>query len=153
MEKYLELTKSLIKEFDNSKSSSLEIKIENYSLSLKKEDVRYYNAENFESPQVELSRVNNVEPIVEIIDIKDKGEEIKSPLVGVFYSSKDPESEPFVSEGKQVKKGDVICILESMKMMNEIKSPFDGIIKKVCCKNEELVEFEQVLFILEKINA
>ncbi|EGY79659.1 acetyl-CoA carboxylase biotin carboxyl carrier protein [Peptoniphilus indolicus] len=153
MEKYLELTKSLIKEFDNSKSSSLEMKIENYSLSLRKEDFRYYKTENFESQQVEVSGVNNVEPTVEVMDKENKGEEIKSPLVGVFYSSKDPESKPFVFEGKQVKKGDVICILESMKMMNEIKSPFDGIIKKVCCKNEELVEFEQVLFILEKINA
>lgn len=153
MEKYLELTKSLIKEFDNSKSSSLEIKIENYSLNLKKEDFRYYSTENFGTPHTEVSRVNNVESNVEVFDREYEGEEIKSPLVGVFYSSKDPESEPFVFEGKQIKKGDVICILESMKMMNEIKSPFDGIIKKVCCKNEELVEFEQVLFILEKINA
>ena len=143
MEKYLELTKSLIKEFDNSKSSSLEMKIENYSLSLRKEDFRYYKTENFESQQVEVSGVNNVEPTVEVMDKENKGEEIKSPLVGVFYSSKDPESKPFVSEGKQVKKGDVICILESMKMMNEIKSPFDGIIKKFVARMRNLLNLSK----------
>ena len=76
-------------------------------------------------------------------------QEIKSPIVGVFYEAKDPESEPFVKIGQKVKKGDVLCILESMKMMNEIRSDYDGIVKEIKCKNEELVEFGQVMFVLE----
>ncbi|MBL7575313.1 acetyl-CoA carboxylase biotin carboxyl carrier protein [Peptoniphilus asaccharolyticus DSM 20463] len=148
MEKYLEFTKSLLKEFDNSKTNFFEINVENYSLKLKKEGSKIFNAEEFETEIETITAKNEIkESKVENISL----EEIKAPLVGVFYSAKDPESKPFATEGDNIKKGDVICILESMKMMNEIKSPFDGIIKEVCCKNEELVEFEQVLFILEKI--
>ena len=72
--------------------------------------------------------------------------EIKSPMEGVFYSAPAPGSEPFVKRGMRVKKGDVLCIIEAMKMMNEITSDFDGEIVDICAEEGQLVEFSQVLF-------
>jgi len=73
-------------------------------------------------------------------------EEIKSPIVGVFYSAASPDSEPYVTIGSKVKKGDVLCIIEAMKLMNEICAERDGEIVDICIKNGELAEFGQVLF-------
>jgi len=72
--------------------------------------------------------------------------EVKSPLVGVFYSSPSPDSEMFVGIGSKVKKGDVLCIIETMKLMNEILAEQDGEIVDICIKNGEIAEFEQILF-------
>ena len=77
--------------------------------------------------------------------------EIKSPMPGVFYSSKSPEALPFVNEGDTVKSGQVICIIESMKIMNEIESDFDGKIKNILVNNSDPVEYNQVLFIIEPL--
>ncbi|MCM8767529.1 MAG: acetyl-CoA carboxylase biotin carboxyl carrier protein [Candidatus Omnitrophica bacterium] len=74
---------------------------------------------------------------------------VKSPLVGTFYRAPSPTSPPFVEQGKPVKKGDVLCIVEAMKVMNEIKSDCDGIVKDILVKNGEPVEYGQVLFIIE----
>ena len=71
---------------------------------------------------------------------------VKAPLVGTFYKAPDPDSDTFVEKGDKVKKGDVLCIIEAMKSMNEIQSDVSGEIKEVCMKNTELVEFGQVLF-------
>lgn len=70
----------------------------------------------------------------------------KSPMVGTFYSAADPDSKPFVEEGTEVKKGDVICIIEAMKIMNEVNADFDGTIKEVLVTNGEAVEYDQPLF-------
>lgn len=72
--------------------------------------------------------------------------EVKSPMVGVFYAAPSPESEPFVSIGQRVKKGDVLCIIEAMKLMNEITSDFDGEIVDICVENGQIVEFGQTIF-------
>ena len=72
--------------------------------------------------------------------------EIKSPIVGVFYSAASPDSPPFVSIGSQVKKGDVLCIIEAMKLMNEVTAEQDGEILDVCIKNGDVAEYGQVLF-------
>jgi acetyl-CoA carboxylase biotin carboxyl carrier protein len=72
--------------------------------------------------------------------------EVKSPIVGVFYSAPAPDSEPFVNIGSKVKKGDVLCIIEAMKLMNEITAECDGEIVDICAKNGEIAEFGQVLF-------
>lgn len=73
-------------------------------------------------------------------------EEVKSPIVGVFYSSASPDSDPYVTIGSKVKKGDVLCIIEAMKLMNEISAERDGEIVDICIKNGDLAEFGQVLF-------
>lgn len=72
--------------------------------------------------------------------------EVKSPMVGVFYKASAPNAEPFVKVGSKVKKGDVLCIIEAMKLMNEIHAEQDGVISEVCINDGEIAEFSQVLF-------
>lgn len=74
---------------------------------------------------------------------------IKAPLVGTFYRAPSPESPPFVEVGTQVKKGDTLCIVEAMKVMNEIKSDYDGTVKEILVENAKPVEYGQVLFVLQ----
>jgi acetyl-CoA carboxylase biotin carboxyl carrier protein len=75
--------------------------------------------------------------------------EVKAPMVGVFFNAPAPDSEPFVKVGDSVKKGDVLCILEAMKLMNEIPAESAGTISEICVKNGDVVEYGQVLFKIE----
>lgn len=81
---------------------------------------------------------------------KAEGHEITSPLVGTFYTSASPEAEPFVTVGTRVKKGQVLGIIEAMKLMNEIESDCDGVVEKILIGNEEMVEYGQTLFIIKE---
>ena len=72
--------------------------------------------------------------------------EVKSPMVGIFYRAPSPDLPPFIEKGRKVKKGDVICIIEAMKVMNEILSEHDGEVVDICAEDGKLVEFSQVLF-------
>lgn len=76
----------------------------------------------------------------------DSCKTINAPIVGVFYAAPSPDSEPYVSVGKRVKKGDTVCIIEAMKCMNEIQAEQDGEITDVLVGNGDLVEFDQPLF-------
>ena len=76
--------------------------------------------------------------------------EINSPMVGVFYSAPAENAQPFVSVGDTVKKGDVLCIIEAMKLMNEIVSEYDGIVEEICAVNSQVVDFGHPLFRLKK---
>lgn len=78
--------------------------------------------------------------------------EVKSPLIGVFYEAASPDAPPFVRPGDRVKKGDVLCIVEAMKMMNEICAETDGTIIDVCAENGALVEYGQLLFKIAEDN-
>lgn len=71
---------------------------------------------------------------------------VTSPLVGTFYAASSPEAEPFVKVGDRVKKGQILGIIEAMKLMNEIESEFDGVVEAVLVNNEDIVEFGQPLF-------
>lgn len=71
---------------------------------------------------------------------------VTSPLVGTFYSSASPDKDPFVKEGDTVKKGQVLGIIEAMKLMNEIESEYDGVVEAVLVNNEDVVEYGQPLF-------
>ena len=84
---------------------------------------------------------------VEIENIS--GHEIKSPMVGTFYEAPSPGSKPFVSIGDTVKAGDTLCIIEAMKMLNQIESDKSGVIKAIIVENAQPVEFNQVLFVIE----
>lgn len=75
-----------------------------------------------------------------------EGKIIYSPLVGVVYLQPDPESAPYVSVGETVKAGQVVCLVEAMKIMNEIKSEWNGTIAEILIENEQIVEFNQPLF-------
>ena len=77
------------------------------------------------------------------------GNVVKSPIVGTFYAASAPDKPPFVTVGQQVKKGDVIMIIESMKLMNEVQSEFDGTVAEILVKNGEAVEFDQPIMIIK----
>ena len=77
------------------------------------------------------------------------GKTIDSPMVGTFYAAPNPGAKDFVSVGDKISEGDVLCIIEAMKMMNEVKADSSGIIKQVLIENAEPVEFGQPLFVIE----
>ena len=85
------------------------------------------------------------DPIEENINI----EEILSPMPGTYYSSPSPDDPPFIIKGDKVKKGQVLCIIEAMKIMNEIESEFDGVVSEIKVKNGDPVEYNQKLFSID----
>jgi acetyl-CoA carboxylase biotin carboxyl carrier protein len=78
-----------------------------------------------------------------------RGHHVKSPMVGTYYGAASPSSEPFVKEGQQVNVGDTLCIIEAMKMMNQIECDKSGTISKILIENGSPVEFDQIMFIIE----
>lgn len=76
------------------------------------------------------------------------GNEVKAPIVGTFYAAPSPDSEPFVKVGSSVKKGDTIFIIESMKVMSEVQSEFDGVVKKILVNSGDPVDFDQTLMVI-----
>lgn len=78
------------------------------------------------------------------------GDTVKSPIVGTYYEASSPDSDPFISVGAKVKKGQTLCIIEAMKIMNEIESEFAGTVKEILVSNGTPVEFDQPLFIIQK---
>ncbi len=78
-----------------------------------------------------------------------KGKPLTSPMVGTFYSAPSPDAEPFVKVGQTVKEGDVVCLVEAMKLMNEIEAEFSGKITEICVQDGQPVEFGQVLMYIE----
>ena len=89
---------------------------------------------------------NSEEGVIEALEEDTDANFINSPMVGTFYASASPGAKPFVSVGDVVKEGDVVCIVEAMKMMNEIKSEFSGKIVSIKVENSEPVEYGQALF-------
>ena len=83
------------------------------------------------------------------IENEIKGNQVTSPIVGTFYRKPSPDKEPFVKVGDIVNKGDVLCIIEAMKMMNEIKSEFDGKISSIKVDDGQPVEFGQTIIVIE----
>ena len=77
------------------------------------------------------------------------GHKVKSPMVGTFYAAASPTSEPFVTQGQRVSVGDTLCIIEAMKMMNQIEADKAGTIRSILVDNGSPVEFDQVLFVIE----
>ena len=92
---------------------------------------------------------NKDESVSKLEGDSSDGEKVLSPMPGVFYSAQSPDKPPFVNEGDIVVKGQVLCIIESMKIMNEIECEREGIIKKILVDNSEPVEFNQPLFIID----
>ena len=88
-------------------------------------------------------------PVVETEKEAPKGKAITSPMVGTFYAAPAPDADPFVEVGKTISEGDVVCIIEAMKLMNEIKAEQSGKVTQICVKNGDPVEFGQVLMYVE----
>ena len=103
------------------------------------------NLETGKKQEIKCQEVTKIETSLEP-QAEIKGELVTSPLVGTFYTSASPELEPFVKVGDCVKKGQVLGIIEAMKLMNEIESEKDGVVEAVLVKNEQMVEYGQPLF-------
>jgi acetyl-CoA carboxylase biotin carboxyl carrier protein len=82
-------------------------------------------------------------------DYSDEGEVITAPMVGIFYTSPSPDEPPFVNKGQNVKTGDVLCIIEAMKIMNQIEADFDGKLARILVENGDPVEYGQPLFVID----
>lgn len=91
----------------------------------------------------------SAEPETAPADDIPAGTQVKSPLVGTFYSSPSPDEPPFVLAGQEVKEGDTLCIIEAMKVMNEIKAPCSGKVVRIMAQPGDLVEYNQLLCVIE----
>ena len=144
-----EKIKQLMEDMGNSKLSSLDIDFpDGTKISMKKEEKQVVSTTQNAEEQITLT--NKIEATEEsnktvIID----GNIVKSPMVGTFYAKSSPNSEPYVTVGQKVKKGDILCIVEAMKLMNEIESEFDGEIEQILVKDGEAVEYGKPLFIIK----
>lgn len=144
--------KELLKAFDESSSSYLSIKQEDVELKLKKpiSQIAVVGQQAAQPvvqqmvPQDSTSNVVASEPEVNGVE----GELVLAPLVGVFYSAPSPEEKPYVQVGDKVKAGQVLCLIEAMKMMSEITCPKDGVVKEIYVKNQDVVGFEEKLFLI-----
>ena len=143
--------KQLMEDMGKSNIEELEIEFpEGMKISMKK------NVAVVPAQQVVAQQSTNI-PVVQSIQTtqpiqeepKEEYKEIKSPMVGTFYSKPSPDKEEFVKVGDKVKKGQVVCIIEAMKLMNEIESEFDGEIYEIYVKDGEPVEYGQKLFSLK----
>ena len=105
------------------------------------------NNPKFRLPEQGTRKEEEPEPAVKK---SDDLAEIKSPIVGTFYTTPGPDSPPFVNVGDRVKKGDTLCIIEAMKLMNKINSEYDGQIKDILVSNEDAVEFDQTLMVIKR---
>ncbi len=135
-----EKIKELMQDMSNSKLSSMDIEFEDGT----KISMQKNNSE-------EVVAVRPKEEIKEEIVPLQKDDEkyIVSPMVGTFYLKPSPTSEPFVTVGSSIKKGDTVCIVEAMKLMNEIESDFDGTIKEILVNDGTPVEYGTKLFKIE----
>jgi acetyl-CoA carboxylase biotin carboxyl carrier protein len=90
---------------------------------------------------------DNTGPAVEVPKVEQKSKflEVKSPMVGTYYGSPEPGAKPYLTVGERIGKGQILCIIEAMKIMNEIESEFDGVVKEILAQNAHPVEYGQVL--------
>ncbi len=144
----LKYLKAIIKEFTSSDIHRLKIEEDGTIISLEKEDKQYVQA----TPVQEVVQpVSTPQPqaVASVAEVEEHRETINAPLVGTYYESPSPNDSSFVKVGDFVKEGQTVCIIEAMKVMNEIKSPQSGIIKEVLVLNENMVEFDQPLMVIE----
>lgn len=147
--------KEIITALDNSSVTEVELTCGNgEKIKLKKKsEVKVVAAEPIEVPAAPMvvpaapaaAPAAPAAPAAEAAPVAE-GKEIKSPMVGVFYAAASPDSDPYVQVGQAVKKGDTLCIIEAMKLMNEINAEESGVITEICVKNGDLVQFGQPLF-------
>lgn len=134
----------IIKDFEKSPLMLLELEMNEFKLKLSKNNSEYISDSQAIKPSNETHQLNE-----SIKELKKNGNEVKSELVGTFYDSPTINGNPYVKVGDYVKKDQVICIIEAMKIMNEITSPFDGIVKEIRVKNGEVVGYNQIMMVIE----
>ena len=146
----ISVVESLIDLAKKKDVSKLEVSYKDFGVIIelgnKKSGVLVDDFKNFKNPE-NLTK----EPEKDKVELEQQleGKVIKSPIVGTFYTKASPDSKEFVKVGDNVKIGDVLCIIESMKLMNEIKSEFEGRVSKILLKDGDAVEYGQSLIVLE----
>lgn len=100
-------------------------------------------------PPVARAGVEVAPPMAAVAELAPVGHTVKSPMVGTFYRSSSPGGKPLVEIGSEVKEGEAICIIEAMKIMNEIEADISGRVTRILCENGQAVEYGQPLFIVE----
>lgn len=145
--------KELLKAFDDSKATKIEIKNEKgEQLMISQQQTKPVAVESviktempvFEETAVKTETVSMPESVT-----KTDGTPVTSPMVGVFYAAPAPDKEPYVSVGSKVNKGDVLCLIEAMKLMNEVMAEKSGEIVEICVENGQVVEYGQPLFMIK----
>ena len=130
----------LIKTVSGSSLSSFQIENDGMKISMKKSNIISKTVQNI--PTVSIAQIQEEDEKI------PDGNMVKAPLVGTFYTSSAPGETPFVKVGDTVKKGQVLGIIEAMKLMNEIESEYDGVVEAVLAENERMVEYGQPLFVI-----
>ncbi|RLE08247.1 acetyl-CoA carboxylase biotin carboxyl carrier protein [Candidatus Aerophobetes bacterium] len=141
----LEELERIIKIFETSSLSELEIEDKGTRFKLVKRVRQRMSRESVSPPLKEKETIKRREEKRE-----KKQTFVRSPLVGTFYRASSPEDKPFVEVGDRVLKGQTLCIIEAMKVMNEITSEKEGRIKKILVENGQPVEYDQELFLIEE---
>ena len=141
-----EKIKQLMDDMGNSKVTSIDIDLpDGTKISMKKEPKETITkVENVILEPKEESEKENSQKLDE--EVEENYNLVKSPMVGTFYLKPSPDSKPYVEVGKKVKKGDVLCIIEAMKLMNEIESELDGEISEILVEDGSPVEYGKPLF-------
>lgn len=149
--------KELLKAFDESESSYFSLKQDGVNIKLKKPSetvavsvAPVAQAAPVAMPQASAQAVPPAASTTEAEEPKEDadGTKVLAPLVGVFYAAPTPEASAYVQVGDTVKEGQILCLIEAMKMMSEITAPKDGVIKKIYVKNQDVVGFEDPLFLI-----
>lgn len=143
---YIKMDKSMSRNCSDNNTTALglnnDINSSNIKVSDKLEDLNNSIKKDLEDSKDDIAISKEDE-----VDI----EYIKSPIVGTFYGAISPESDPFVSKGQKIKKGDVVCIIEAMKLMNEISAEFDCEIVDILGNNGKMVEYGSPLFKIRRV--
>ena len=139
-----EKIKQLMDDMGNSKLSSIDIDFpDGTKISMKKNENVEISTKAMKSSSQDVKKE---ESELEQSSNENTGKIVNSPMVGTFYIKPNPSANPYVEVGKKVKKGDVLCIIEAMKLMNEIESEFDGEIAEIFIKDGEAGEYGKALF-------
>lgn len=139
-----EKIKQLMNDMGNSKLTEINIDFpDGTKISMKKENVGVIS--NRSQEKVVETNIQNEEMVIQD-EKEESGNIVKSPMVGTFYIKPSPTAEAYVEVGKEVKKGDVLCIIEAMKLMNEIESEYAGTVIEILVKDGETVEYGTPLF-------
>lgn len=141
----IEKINSIVELFKNSGLDEMTLELKDFKINLKNNKVEYVAKEVVNV--VEKSSPVKVEKVEEQVN-DTKGEWIKAPFVGTFYAAPSANEAPYVKVGQKINKGDVICILEAMKVINEIKSNKSGTVLEIKAQNGNMVEFDEELILI-----
>lgn len=143
----VELIKKLVDIVSRSNIDELRIGDKDIRITIKKSA----SSRTYKIQEISLKDEENLEPPPSEDRVYKEGVYVTSPIVGTFYKAPKPDAPPFVEVGDEVKVGQTLCIIEAMKLMNEVKSEYNGIVRQVLVENGEPVEYGQPLFIIEPI--